>query len=395
MRTLARQLHGEQVAASFYDNLVHPSGLHAAAAAGPCPAQLRLELAARGLAEFAIPAEDPEHRWPHLREVLQHGGPLGPVEGEDGARVQGHVGGLDVEVGGAVSVQGAGGGVEVRPQRAEEGEDLLVLRGAQGGGAVGGGVGVEWGGGVAEGVLDPGVEDAGVPGPVEGVLAEGGDGGVARGPGLAAEGGGAGGGFSRVQATGALGEGGDGGVEEDEGGEEPRVQQRELGQDGGAEGVPDGDQRPRHRVAEHVGHVQQVPRVVVPRGVVALRVLIQHAAVPLVRDVGDPDPADAKPVGFRGGVEVRPQRLVELLGEAVGVGADDGDVAGLGGGVVDGRVLLHAQVQHVLLRAGRRAGELADVLRGHSVLRHVEGEGGCHGYEYWGRGTGNSFRLRA
>lgn len=274
---------------------------------------------------------------------------------------------------------------------AEEGEDFLVLGRAQGcAGLVrgrrrrrGGGsgkLGEKEGGQVPEGVLVPGVEHARVPGLVEGRAAEGLDGVLPARPGLAAEGGGAGG-----RDAGALVPRGveddDGGVEEHEGGQQARVQQGEVRQDVGAEGVADADEGARHLGAEDVGEVQQVARVVVPEGVVAQLGLVQLAAVPLGRHVGDPDAADPEPAAAaaaaarpRPRVQVLPQRLVQLLREPVRVRAEDGHVARLRRRVVLGRVLLHVQVQHVLLAVGRAAGPLADVLAGHHVLLYVEGE---------------------
>lgn len=49
------------------------------------------------------------------------------------------------------------------------------------------------------------------------------------------------------------------------------------------------------------------------------------------------------------------------LGETVGVGANDCDVAGLGVRVVLWDVLLHGELEDVVLGAGEGAGELADV----------------------------------
>lgn len=65
------------------------------------------------------------------------------------------------------------------------------------------------------------------------------------------------------------------------------------------------------------------------------------------------------------------------------MGAEDGYVAWLGGGVVDGGVLLDADVEDVFLGVGCRAGEFSDVLGGDGVFGYVEGEGVgvgcCHG----------------
>jgi len=99
----------------------------------------------------------------------------------------------------------------------------------------------------------------------------------------------------------------------------------------------------------------------------------------------DPDAADAEARGLCLGVEVGPERLVELLGKAIRVGAEDGDVAWLGVGVVDGRVLLDREPQDVFLRVSRRARELAHVLGRDLVLLDVEGE--RHGGERYGRSS--------
>lgn len=61
-----------------------------------------------------------------------------------------------------------------------------------------------------------------------------------------------------------------------------------------------------------------------------------------------------------GGYE-RHEMKVTNLGEAVGVGANDCDVAGLGVRVVLWDVLLHGELEDVVLGAGEGAGELADV----------------------------------
>jgi len=53
---------------------------------------------------------------------------------------------------------------------------------------------------------------------------------------------------------------------------------------------------------------------------------------------------------------------VSDLHEAIGVGCDDGHIAGLRGGVVPGDVLLHCKVEHLLLRVRRGIRILADVL---------------------------------
>lgn len=380
------------MAATLHDDLGDTAGREPAATTTANPARLQLELPALGLAQVAVAAEHPEDRGTHLGKVLEDAGALGPVEGEDDVAGQRLVLGRRVEVGGAVLVDDEGpaaiGGFDfahVRPQRPEVGKHLLVLGGPQRGlVVVWTGRREEQGGRGPDAVGDPRVEDARVPGAVEGGAAERSGGGVAVGPGLAAEGGSAGGGLPRADGAGE-GEGGDGGVEEDEGGEEARVQEGEPGETGGAEGVAEADEGAGHLGAEDVGQVQEVARVVVPRGVGALGALVEGPAVALVRDVGDPDAADAEACSFSflpvrvrvvvgEGVQVGPQRLVQLLGEAVGVGGYDGDVARAGGRVVDGDVLLHAQVQDVLLRGGGGARPLADVLRRHDVLFDVEGE---------------------
>lgn len=143
-------------------------------------------------------------------------------------------------------------------------------------------------------MLVPALEDPRIPGPVEGGAREGGDGDLTARPDVAADGGGAGGRGSR--SGGARGvEVDDGRVEEDEAGQETRVQQRELGQDVGAVRVADSDEGARHLGAEDVGQVQQVARVVVPEGVVAQLGLVQLTAVAAVGDVGDPDAAEPEP----------------------------------------------------------------------------------------------------
>lgn len=234
---------------------------------------------------------------------------------------------------------------------------------------------------VAERMLVPALEHARVPGPVEGGAREGGDGGLAAGPDVAADGGGAGGrgaGAGHARRV----EGDDGGVEEHEAGQQARVQQRELGQDVGAVGVADADEGPGHLGAEDVGQVQQVAREVVPEGVVAQPPLVQLPAVPAVGDVGDPDAAQPEPAGRveRPRVQLRPQRLVQLLREPVRVRAQDRHVARPRRRVVLRHILLHVQAEHGLLAAGRRAGILPYVLARHHVLFYVEGErGGGHG----------------
>ncbi len=222
-------------------------------------------------------------------------------------------------------------------------------------------------------MLVPGGQHPRVPGPVEGRAPEGLDGGGAAGPHVAAEGG-----EARHRGAGAaaprLVEDHDGRVQQDEGRQEPRVQQREMGQDVGAERVADADDGPRHLGAEDVGQVQQVPRLIVPARVVAELALVQLAAPPLVRHVGDPDAADPEAGGAAARVQVGPERLVQLLRKPVRVRAQDRHVAGLRRGVVLRDVLLHVQLQHVLLAVRGCARPLPDVLAGHHVLSDVEGE---------------------
>lgn len=73
-------------------------------------------------------------------------------------------------------------------------------------------------------------------------------------------------------------------------------------------------------------------------------------------------------------MQVGPQRLVEFLGESIGMGADDGDIARLRGGVIFGYVLFDSQVENVLLRIGGCSGVLSDVLSRDTVFFDVEGE---------------------
>ena len=68
----------------------------------------------------------------------------------------------------------------------------------------------------------------------------------------------------------------------------------------------------------------------------------------------------------------RQEGVVTNLGEAVGVGADDGQVAPLRLGVILGDVLLHGEEQRLILGGGGRAGKVADVRRLDGVLGDVE-----------------------
>lgn len=104
---------------------------------------------------------------------------------------------------------------------AEEGEEFLVFGGCEGYAGVGGsGGGVDLGGQLAEAVLDPEVEDAGIPGLVEFVGSVFGCCFGVRGPDVPSVGGGDSGADAGVLEL-------DDGVEEDEGGEEAGVEEGE------------------------------------------------------------------------------------------------------------------------------------------------------------------------
>lgn len=67
-------------------------------------------------------------------------------------------------------------------------------------------------------------------------------------------------------------------------------------------------------------------------------------------------------------MRTRTQRHLSYLGKAIGMGSQNGHIAGLRIGVVEGDVLFHGQIQGLFLIVGRRAGILADVLARHYML---------------------------
>ena len=86
-----------------------------------------------------------------------------------------------------------------------------------------------------------------------------------------------------------------------------------------------------------------------PGDVGAEEVLVQYGRFALHGDVGDPDGADAEAgMGLAGQVQLVPEGLVQFFREAIGVAADDGDVAGLGRRIVKGRVLSDGEVESLI-----------------------------------------------
>lgn len=379
LSTLVGDLHGEQMAPTFQKHFSHPPLLDTPATTTPAPAQLELLLPPLGKTKVAVAAEDPKDRGPHVRQVVEDDRALAAIERKRVRRVHLIVQ-LGIEVRCPIPLDRAVCLV-VRPQRPEEREHLLVLRRRQRhlAGILTIVIREQRSGRVANRMGDPRVEHARVPRRVELGAPERRLGLGARRPGLAPEG---------RRARGAHAgphpperEVGDDGVEQHQGGEQPRVQQRQVGQDVAAERVADADEGARHLRAEHVRHVQQVARVVVPARVVAQEVLVEGAAAPLVRHVGDPDPADPEPPGLPlmgARVELGPHRLVQLLGEPVRVRSDDRHVARLRVRVVQRDVLLDVDVQHVFLGVARRPRPFPYVLCRYGVFFDLEWE--RHGY---------------
>lgn len=71
-------------------------------------------------------------------------------------------------------------------------------------------------------------------------------------------------------------------------------------------------------------------------------------------------------------VQFYPERLVELLGKAVGVRADNGDIAFLWVRVVFRGILFNVELEGIVLRICGRLRILADIRCGNDVHRHVE-----------------------
>lgn len=93
-----------------------------------------------------------------------------------------------------------------------------------------------------------------------------------------------------------------------------------------AHGVTHADDGAHELVGEPVHKQEQVARVVRPVRIVAHVRGVERGAVALPRDVGDPDGAQAEVLGREPRVQLVPERLVELFGEAVGVGREDRNV---------------------------------------------------------------------
>ena len=68
--------------------------------------------------------------------------------------------------------------------------------------------------------------------------------------------------------------------------------------------------------------------------------LIENTALSLAGYIRHPDPPDRSALGLEFFVQVVPEGLVAFFREAVGLRPDDRDVAGFGGGVGFGDVLL-------------------------------------------------------
>lgn len=108
------------------------------------------------------------------------------------------------------------------------------------------------------------------------------------------------------------------------------------------------------------------------RTVIAQFVFVEDTALTLPGAVGDEDLADAYAMALELVIQILPQRLIELLGKAVGMGADDGDVAPLRVRVALGGVLLDVLEEDVVLGGGGGAGVFADVGGFDCVLFDVE-----------------------
>lgn len=75
----------------------------------------------------------------------------------------------------------------------------------------------------------------------------------------------------------------------------------------------------RTRHAEVVDAVQEISRVIIPRGVIAEEVFIEDSALALLRHVCNPNASNAEPMLFCPGVNILPERLVKLLDGMSGV----------------------------------------------------------------------------
>lgn len=108
--------------------------------------------------------------------------------------------------------------------------------------------------------------------------------------------------------------------------------------------------------------------------IVALKLLVQHSARSLVRAVRDPYRSD---LALEGAMQIVPQRLVGLLGQAICVRGNDGHRARRGIEVIKRPVFLNSQIQNrLLVFDGMRV--FADVLAGNDMLDNGEERDG-HG----------------
>ena len=138
-------------------------------------------------------------------------------------------------------------------------------------------------------------------------------------------------------------------------------------------GMAYADDGVRHVVLECVDEVQEVAAVVVPaccccvslsaindrsidtsistrliRGrekftIRSENLLVQDPALSLAGYICNPDPPHASPFRSQPLIQVVPEGFVEFFGEAIGVGADEGDIACFWAGVIFGDVLVDVE----------------------------------------------------